>query len=467
VALKPRLCGGTLITNTAFIADRTGGITETPPVTVTVGSYVLWISSRQTTGEDYAQPGQSLTYTLAINNTGNVPANGVRVTDTLDSQVEFASASAGGVFSGDTVEWSGLTVPAGSSITLTVAVTVTAPLTDATSIVNRVRVTGGGTSFDLPTDDALVMVYNPPAADFVVSPIFGPVPMVVTFGDRSQHATNYLWTYGDGLTSTAVATHTHTYSSGRVYTVTLRVSNPIGTDTLTRTECITTYHNAAASFTGSPTVGLWPLAVTFTNTSQYANGYVWDYGDGMTSSVAAATHAHTYAVPGVYAVALTAKGPYNSNTYTRTSYITVYEQPLASFRGTPSTGTAPLLVDFANYSFNATSCRWDFGDGSGSYEENPSHLYSNSGVYTVTLTASNPGGSDILIKPAYITVHDAPSAGFSAAPTQGLVSLSVVFTNTSQHADAYLWTMATGLQAPQLYPYTRTPTRPPESLPCH
>ncbi len=177
-------------------------------------------------------------------------------------------------------------------------------------------------------------------------PSLGAVPLTVTLGDRSQRATAYVWTYGDGITGTATTTHTHVYTAAGVYTLTLRVSNLVGTDTLTKTGAITTYYSAVAGFTASPRSGLGPLAVTFTNTSQYATGYTWDYGDGVTSTVSLATHSHTYTTPGVYTATLTAQGPYDSNTYTRTSYITVYGQPVASFGGTPQAGVAPLLVSF-------------------------------------------------------------------------------------------------------------------------
>jgi PKD repeat protein len=126
-------------------------------------------------------------------------------------------------------------------------------------------------------------------------------------------------------------------------------------------------------------------------------------------------------------VSLIAANPYGRDAYVHTSYLTVYGHPVASFSGTPLTGTASLFVDFFNYSLNATSYRWDFGDGSISYTKSPSHLYLDTGVYTVTLTASNPYESDTLVRPVYITLYNAPSAGFSAEPTQGSLSLTATF----------------------------------------
>lgn len=49
-------------------------------------------------------------------------------------------------------------------------------------------------------------------------------------------------------------------------------------------------------------------------------------------------------------------------------------------------------VNFNNTSSNTTSYTWDFGDGSTSTDENPSHNYLLAGTYTVTLVALGPGG---------------------------------------------------------------------------
>jgi PKD repeat protein len=63
-----------------------------------------------------------------------------------------------------------------------------------------------------------------------------------------------------------------------------------------------------------------------------------------------------------------------------------------------------------NFEGDDLSYKWDFGDGSVSFSTNPQHLYLDGGVFTVTLIASNPGGSDTLMRLAYITVHSPPLA---------------------------------------------------------
>ncbi len=79
--------------------------------------------------------------------------------------------------------------------------------------------------------------------------------------------------------------------------------------------------------------------------------------------------------------------------------------PTAAFVATPVSGTAPLTVTFTDQSSGQiTGWLWDFGDGNTSTAQNPQHTYSSTDVFTVTLTATGPGGSDTLTKPNYITV---------------------------------------------------------------
>jgi len=81
--------------------------------------------------------------------------------------------------------------------------------------------------------------------------------------------------------------------------------------------------------------------------------------------------------------------------------------PAAAFSGSPLTGAAPLTVDFVDASTNSpTSWDWDFGDDGISDEQSPSYEYEDAGDYTVSLTATNAGGSDTESKEDYITVTE-------------------------------------------------------------
>jgi len=158
------------------------------------------------------------------------------------------------------------------------------------------------------------------------------------------------------------------------------------------------------AFTATPTSGLAPLIVQFTDTSAGSpTSWAWTFGDGNTST--AQNPQHTYAAPGLYTVTLNATNEYGSDTETKTDYITVYSPVTAQFTANVTGGTAPLTVQFTDLSTGGpTSWLWTFGDGNTSTAQNPQHTYTTAGTHTVTLTASHPYDSDTQTKTAYITV---------------------------------------------------------------
>jgi len=83
--------------------------------------------------------------------------------------------------------------------------------------------------------------------------------------------------------------------------------------------------------------------------------------------------------------------------------------PTADFVGEPTSGDAPLTVQFTDESSGSINeWSWDFGDGGNSIQQNPSHKYLGEGSYTVSLTVTCPGGSDDITKTDYITVTTPP-----------------------------------------------------------
>ncbi len=159
-----------------------------------------------------------------------------------------------------------------------------------------------------------------------------------------------------------------------------------------------------AAFTATPTAGLAPLTVQFTDTSTGSpTSWLWNFGDGNTSTDQ--NPQHTYAAPGTYSVTLTATNEYGSDYELKTDYITVYGPVSAQFTATPTGGTAPLTVQFTDLSTGGpTSWSWTFGDGNTSTAQNPQHTYTTAGTHTVTLTASHPYDTDTETKPACIIV---------------------------------------------------------------
>ncbi|RMH01400.1 MAG: PKD domain-containing protein, partial [Planctomycetota bacterium] len=92
--------------------------------------------------------------------------------------------------------------------------------------------------------------------------------------------------------------------------------------------------------------------------------------------------------------------------------------PTADFVGAPTSGAAPLVVDFRDLSTGSpTSWNWDFGDGNTATAQNPSHTYTQAGTYTVSLTVSNAYGQDTRIRNQYISV----SGGGGGATGEGFI----------------------------------------------
>jgi len=131
--------------------------------------------------------------------------------------------------------------------------------------------------------------------------------------------------------------------------------------------------------------------------------------------------------------------------------------PVVDFSGLPLTGDAPLTVQFTDLSTNnPTSWLWDFGDGNSSTQQNPSHLYSQPGTYTVILSGTNNNGTDSKVKSNYIQVNgtgSSPVADFSATPLSGQAPLTVSFTDLStNNPTSWNWDFGDGGTSSQQNP---------------
>jgi PKD repeat protein len=104
--------------------------------------------------------------------------------------------------------------------------------------------------------------------------------------------------------------------------------------------------------------------------------------------------------------------------------------PVASFTSTVTDGRPsyiPLTFQFTDTSSNyPKSWLWDFGDGTNSTEQNPSHTYTVAGNYSVSLTATNPAGNDTVVKTDYIVVNERPvdteAPVVTASPAGGIIT---------------------------------------------
>lgn len=249
-----------------------------------------------------------------------------------------------------------------------------------------------------------------PVADFVASKTSGKAPFLASFTDLSENGpTKWKWTFGDNGVSN-VQDPLNLYNDPGVYSVTLTVSNSAGSDTYTRTNYITVkdendpIDTPEAAFTYTPIAGISPLKVQFTDkSSNNPTSWEWTFGDGASSTSQNPSHSYT---TGTYDVKLVATNATGSSSITKFDAIKVTNgTPIASFTGSPNSGNLPLSVQFTDKSYNKpTTWKWNFGDRVISTKQNPEHIYSEAGMYTVTLTATNSYGSNTLSKSKYITV---------------------------------------------------------------
>jgi len=193
---------------------------------------------------------------------------------------------------------------------------------------------------------------------------------------------SYSWDLGDGAASSAQSA-SHLYSAPGIYAVNL---------TVTKDSCSTTCR-------GSVTVKPVPdcrwtssspvcdgTAVQFTGPAGM-DSYSWSFGDGAVST--ALNPSHLYSAPGTYTVSLTVAK--DGCAKTCEGSVTVKQVPECSwscsspvYDGVPVAFSGPAGMDVY---------QWDFGDGSRSTAENPSHVYSSSGTYAVELTVTKDGCS--------------------------------------------------------------------------
>jgi len=282
---------------------------------------------------------------------------------------------------------------------------------------------------------------EPPVAAFIANVTSGTAPLTVNFTDQSTGSpTSWLWDFGDGTTATEQNV-SHTYTSAGNYTVNLTVANEKGNDSEVKTEYIIVSEplsgTPVANFTANRTIGTAPLAVKFTDASTgTVSSYSWDFDNDGTVDSIEQNPVYTYVAAGNYTVNLIVTGPSGSDSEVKTGYIDVSSPSpsklVAAFSASPTSGKVPLKVAFTDTSTGSPIFwKWDFGDGSKSYLQNPTHKYSKAGTYTVNLTVKNDEGRNMVTKTDYIKVIAKPVANFTSSVTSGKAPLQVAFTDTS------------------------------------
>ncbi|MEM9929965.1 MAG: PKD domain-containing protein [Bacteroidota bacterium] len=201
--------------------------------------------------------------------------------------------------------------------------------------------------------------------------------------NQSLNAEDVMWNFGDSQTSNETSPN-HTFPGPGTYNVSLTVTNGCGADTTN--ELITVGAPPVAGFSNSSSSSCAPLSVSFFNESTGdIDSLRWDFPGGQPSTSTETEPVITYANAGEYDVSLSVYGPGGEATFTQTEWIEVFPTPTPGFTLTQDGATVILT----NTSQQAVNFNWNFGDGTTSTDVNPTHTYTESGLYTITLNALN------------------------------------------------------------------------------
>ena len=248
------------------------------------------------------------------------------------------------------------------------------------------------------------------------------------------------------MTST-VQNPSHTFKTAGLYKVTLTVTR--GTDTDSSTQTLNVGGVPQVDFVGNPRSVSTGDLVQFTDTSLNSpTSWAWNFGDTATSTIAESQPF----IPGKgYLYGYPHSTEYQRDgTETKNGYINVGIPPTADFIPVIAPyvmGKVPMSVNFIDKSTGLpTSWNWDFGDGSTSADQNPSHVYQTKGIYTVSLTVKNNFGTDTMVKKGIISVGNGGAADFSASATTVGVGWVVSFTDLSTFAPTqWNWDFGDGI----------------------
>ncbi|MEN8227096.1 MAG: PKD domain-containing protein [Bacteroidota bacterium] len=247
-----------------------------------------------------------------------------------------------------------------------------------------------------------VHIYETPVADFFVSPEIQNFPEthVYLINTSSYGDWSYFWDFGDGETDVVKDPNEHEYEIATFYDIELKTYNEFCRDSITKRVQILPPPPVALFEPDS--IGCPPLEIQFSNTSEYADSYIWDFDDGTFSTES--NPSHIFYQSKEHHVKLAAFGMSGSDTVEH--IITIHETPTALFNAYPNEAKdLKQIFKFVNNSIKATNYLWDFGDGNTSPEENATHIYGEEGTFTVTLYVwSENDCPDTLIQESLIRV---------------------------------------------------------------
>jgi PKD repeat protein len=291
-------------------------------------------------------------------------------------------------------------------------------VTYSTTGTKTITLTASNSGGSDAADNGTVTVYATIDANFSADDTTANTSQTVRFTDSSTNTpTTWSWNFGSGATPGTASTqgpHDVTYSTTGLKTVTLTAGNAGGTNLETKTNYIDVGTVPVSNFTISD-ANIWTTdSVNFTDTSTNSpTSWSWNFGSGATpaTSTSQSPTGVTWSTTGTKTITLTATNAYGAGNQD-TDYVYVHATVTAAFSANDTTVTTTESVNFTDSSTGTpTGWSWDFGSGASpatSTSQNPTGVtWSTTGNKTISLTASNAGGSDNETKTDYIVVSSA------------------------------------------------------------
>lgn len=288
-----------------------------------------------------------------------------------------------------------------------------------------------------------ITVNNLPTAAFTVQPAIScGTSQLVTLNSTSQGSgLTYQWTLPD-TTISGLSSFSHIYYSDVVrQRATLVVTDQNGcTDTLRKNVSVWDLHG---DFTASKLEACVGEPIAFNNASNLpGNTWLWNFGDGTTAT--SKNSIKTYTAPGVYTVRYIIRQDICVDTIVKVDYITIRQSIVPSFGADTSISCqSPLTVNFNNTTPGGVQYLWDFGDGTTSTQENPSHVFTNNSTYTITLTVIDSSGCPSSSSISSMIQTAKPKTKFNC-DTIGCPGIGVKFINQTPGNCTYLWDFGDG-----------------------
>ncbi|RYY86365.1 MAG: PKD domain-containing protein [Chitinophagaceae bacterium] len=276
-----------------------------------------------------------------------------------------------------------------------------------------------------------VKVGTPPVPQFVGAPTTACADPGVTFTNQSTNATDYLWNFGDGTSSTEM-NPVHVFADTGHFNITLTAINNGCRQELIKPRYITILPSVS-KFTYRPDCTN-PLRYTFTDRSVSATGWSWDFGDNTTYN-GQNPPAHTFPALGTYTVKLTTTN--GGCSYTLSKQVVVSDRT-PTINGIDSVGCRPFRGHVRAEGTDLGSFRkyqWNYGDGSPvdtSSGGDAFHIYTRPGTYNVTLTAIDSFGCRFTRTDTALVKVNGPVANFGAINPGGCRGMTVTFSDSSQ-----------------------------------